>query len=282
MFATPNESSGQFQTSLPSVPDVDIGTVITATTSANTKGVWVNLISALSYDCYELNIAINATQTSGGGVNDGVVVDIGVGTAIGSEVVLIPDLLASRLKVNAAGQSCPMFLQLPIFIPKGNIISARLQSTSTSRTAKVAVWCSTGASAPRDYQYVGCDALGVVTSATTSGFSHTPGNTGTFSSWTQIPTATTTSRAYKGILLVCDGEEATASALLYYHTEIGYNTRAPLLGQFWSHASASEVRFSSQNAYPQPFAIPSGTQLEIRATSSGTAEVMEYALYCFY
>lgn len=279
MFWTPPNVAGRAITSLTTAaPSETVGTTITNPGSANTKGSWVQLISVMPYAANMLSVCISETQTSGGGVNDGVVVDIGVGTG-GSYNVVIPDLLCSRLKASASGLTMPMQIIVPMRIEKGMDVAARLQSTSTTRTARVAVWATIGSSVPIE-SFVGCDAIGITTSGGTAGTAHTPGNSGTFSSWASV--GSTTSRDYKATMIVVDGEAATSTNLLYYVVEFGYNSRSPLIGMVWAMTTAAEERFGGHPAYPSAIPVPSGTQLQVRATCSGTAEVQNVGLYCFY
>ena len=94
---------------------------LTAGSPAHTKGSWLELISSTSGTTEFLSMAWQAGNVSG--TDTAMLMDIGVG-ASGSETVVVPDI--------AIGGASSMTLNLPINIPSGSRIAARLQGVRGS------------------------------------------------------------------------------------------------------------------------------------------------------
>ena len=107
-------------------------TLVTASSSANTKGAYAQLSAATSYDSAWVAVTINKPSTAAK-----YLVDIATGAA-SSETVIIANLLYNpRSSASVATAKTYLF---PVSIPKGTRISARSQcSTTSSRTLQVEV-----------------------------------------------------------------------------------------------------------------------------------------------
>lgn len=114
-----------------------IGTVLDPGGTANTKGSYTQLVASTSRNCREVSIVLYSPDVDSAGndqVNKFWAVDIAVGAAA-SEVIIVPDLMASRgwsTNFSPTGS-----LRLPISIPAGTRISARCASTSNNATGSV-------------------------------------------------------------------------------------------------------------------------------------------------
>jgi hypothetical protein len=103
------------------------GTVtLTASATAHTKGAWSTVIAATSSITTLLRFGINSVNVSG--ADSATLLDIGVGAA-GSETVIVPNL--------AIGGSAGSFYNIPVEIPSGARISARIQGVRSSQTATI-------------------------------------------------------------------------------------------------------------------------------------------------
>lgn len=103
------------------------GTTVTASSTANTKGSWAQLVAATTYDASGLVVFINKLASSD------FLVDIGIG-ASGSERIIVPDLVAGYYTRYQAA-----VYYVPISIPAGVRIAARCQSISGGATLSVLV-----------------------------------------------------------------------------------------------------------------------------------------------
>lgn len=277
MLWLPPNAHRELQHNLPATPsNATPGTTVTASATPFTKGAWTALLTTN----FDVNLVCLHLLNQGAGANNyRTLLDIGIGPAAGgSEQIILPDLLAgSGLPMTNAGFS--RLLMLPLYIPKGLRVSARCASATASRAIEANVWCYAG---PRDLTaptFVGADAYGI-TAGASSGTVITPGSTGAESAWTSIGSAT--SRAYTGLLLMGQGATDTAMAALAYHAEAGYNSGSPLLGEYFFLVDATEHYAGPLPPTPMFCSIPSGTQLQVRAESQGTAEPWDFALYGLY
>lgn len=101
---------------------------VTASGTAHTKGSWVELVSAAN-NVFDIGcIWLHSSANSASGTNTSQLCDIGLGAAA-SEAVIIPDILTGFDTLRASEG-----MRIPIFIPKGERIAARIQAAITSDT----------------------------------------------------------------------------------------------------------------------------------------------------
>ncbi|MEM9607534.1 MAG: hypothetical protein AAGA99_08940 [Actinomycetota bacterium] len=161
---------------------------VTGSATTHTKGAWTELIPATSADGYWLSIATRDDTGSSSSVSS-ILLDIGIGAA-GLETVLVPDIPIGHSQISM--QTMPGFT-IPVFVPSGSRISARLQGNVASDTA--VMFCevrSVAGAAPtdwpgitNDWEHLGIDAA--VSSGTVLG-----------TSWTEI--VASTAAAYQQII----------------------------------------------------------------------------------
>jgi hypothetical protein len=98
------------------------GTLVATSSSANTKGSWVQLIASTTYDTVWVVIAFVPQFAPSGWL-----VDIGTG-ALGSEAVLIPNIYSpAGYTLRSIG-----YVALPVKIAAGTRIAARAQCTTAA------------------------------------------------------------------------------------------------------------------------------------------------------
>lgn len=277
MLWLPPAAYREIQNNLPATPsNTAPGTVVTASATPFTKGAWTALLTT----DFDVNlVCLHIHNQGAGGNNYRTLVDVAIGPAAGgSEQIVLPDLLAGAgLPMATAGLS--RLLVLPLYIPAGLRVSARASSATASRPVDVNLFCYGGPRSEGVQAFVGADAYGI-TAGASSGTVITPGSTGTESAWLNI--GGTTSRAYSGLIVMMQGATDTAMAALAYHTEVGYNSGAPNLGEFFFLVDATEHYAGPMPPLPIFASIPSGTQLQARSEAQGTAEVLDVALYGLY
>ena len=271
MLALPRSFAGQVTSTLPATPSTStFGTRATASASTNTKGSWSQVTASLPHDAYGFWLTMAGTATSATST-DGLL-DIGIGTG-GSEVVLVPDLLAGWLGSPTQG---PRTLFIPIFIPKGTRVAIRNQGVLAADTVDCMFHFKSGDPANRGLLFSGCDAYGIV-SASSAGLAHTPGNTGAESTWANIGSAT--SKSYGAILPLIQSSNTTTTAIAY-HWELGIGSVT--LAEWYYMGNTGEYLNGPFPAEPAAVNIASGAQLQVRAEASGTAIAFDVAAYCFY
>lgn len=257
-------------------PAANWGTQITAGAN-NADGTAVSVISATTADIQFLCIGISGYNTST--ANMQVLMDIlqdpAGGTAWAS---LIDDLICGFTPTLAAsGQSFSLFYYFPLWIKAGTSIGAQARCAHTStQSGRVAIWAFGEPSRP-DAWWCGqkVESLGI-NAASSSGTNVTPGDSGTFGSWTTIGTST---GRYGAVQMGVNGSDATSAALGYFW-QLGYGSaQMPAAPVWFTCNTTSEI---GQRCFPFPLNcdVPSGTTWQVRGTASGaSAEVHNVAVY---
>jgi hypothetical protein len=251
-----------------------LGNILVAS-GVDTKGPWQTSIDPVPYDVGFL--VISFTGSSAVATNTNMLVDIGIGpSGGGSETVMLPNLLAGWAAPGQIGIG--RMFAAPIFIPAGVALSARAQSLESDDTVGVCPWIYAGSAGLFSHLCNRADAYGVNTTGSV-GTLITPGSTGAEGSWTNVGSAT--SRNYDGLVFMAQGSntdvDMTARA---YHFEVGDGTN--IYGEFYCGATSGEALFGPFPYMPLMRPVPEGTQLQVRAESSGTAEIIDVALYGLY
>jgi hypothetical protein len=104
-----------------------LGTTLTPSTTANTKGSYAQLSAATARDYYGLTIVFDTLNFNPSYTGKLYMVDLAIGAG-GSETVIMPDLIFW----NVWGTALPQIVPLPIQIPAGTRIAARAQQDGTT------------------------------------------------------------------------------------------------------------------------------------------------------
>jgi hypothetical protein len=181
---------GWFQADVNALADISSLVTVTANSSAHTKGAWSQLIASTSADSACIYLRVNGIGTSA--TNTATLLDIGTG-ATGSETAIISNVAVG----GAAGSGFDpngIYMQVPIQIPSGTRISARIQSVVTGgKTATVEA--AVGGAGDYAAAPTSVDSIGGNTAT-----SEAIGMSGSSGSWTQV--VASTSVAYRAIVLV--------------------------------------------------------------------------------
>lgn len=274
MLAINNEfQQAIWQSNLPATPNTtQWGTRLTASGTPHAKGSWATLVTT-TYDSFGFWLGTAGTSTAATRT-DGMI-DLGIGTAGSPENIILPEWLCGW---RAAPNLGPQMVFIPIFLPRGTILQGRMQALIASDTVDVLVVLNGGASAIPGPLFSGADAYGT-SAASSIGTSHTPGNTGAES--TAADLGGTLAKHYGAVMLGLGGTLAdTTQTTTAYHWEllVGGVTVAEWYG-------ITHTTEAVQGPFPPaPFyaSLPSGSQLQVRAEASGTAEAQDVAFYAFY
>lgn len=252
-----------------------------ATGISNADGTAVTMLPALAFDVHYLIIGINGISLST--VAFYALADILVDPAGGTSwTSLIDDLVCGFTPINSISQQMTLWYHFPIFIKAGSSVGIRARSSHTvasTAETKCVMWAYGNPTRP-DMWWCGSkvESLGPVP-ATSRGTPFTPGNTGTFGTWTTM--GTTTSR-YGAVQYGINGSDSAMLAVGYYF-QIGYSSLI-LPGSPTMHVAGdtTEIYLPSGNWGPIWCDIPSGTVMQMRGTCSGTAEAYDGAIYGVY
>lgn len=279
MTIRPGNAGYSWQHNLPATPSVSAyGTTLTASSTTHTKGSWTAIINPVAFDCIGFFIYVGTTFTVA--TRTDVLVDIGIGpTGGGSEQVILSNLIAGWRHSNAATGSFPMGVYFPIGISKGLRVSGRCQALISSDTVQVTMFLIQAPSGHIHQVCAGADDYGVST-ASSGGTSHTAGATGTESSFANI--GSTLTKNYKGAIVIPQGTMSdTISNALAYHWELGLGSTT--LAEWYYYITTDEFMVGPYPPIPVMTELPSGSQLQVRAESSGGApEAQDVGIYCLY
>jgi hypothetical protein len=228
------------------------GTVtLTASATAHTKGSWSQIIASTSNVGTLLRFFVSGVNVST--ADSATLLDIGVG-ASGSETVIVPNL--------AIGGSAGSFYSIPVEIPSGSRIAARVQGVRSSQTATI--------SARQFFVFNAGDTASLGTTVDVLG-TDTATSTGTAMSgssgtWVEIEDSTT--KDYIGFAIapsVSDTDTASQGDATY---EIGVGAAGSEVAFGYIHfAFGATENFSlAADRSPNLFGreVPTGSRLAIR------------------
>jgi hypothetical protein len=257
--------------SIGAITSGSVGTQVTSSSTANTKGSWVQLTSGTPQDADWIDVGLN-----GFGVGPGVcaAVDIGIGPS-GSEQVLLNNLVCYWN--SGPGPSFPHFY-LPLAIPAGTRVAARSQDNAGSNSVYVCMnLFQTGGGACGGH--FASDTYGFVSTGATNGTVITASATSnTLGSWTSLGTLSTD---IAGFLLAPDASIWSNNAANTYYSHWNFLIN---IGIGPSSGSVTTILPNLQVVNDQPLSygfkadpdvlgyfpmqIPSGTQFWAQAQCS--------------
>lgn len=262
-----------------SVPGTDFDTGLN-----NADGSTFSVLSALGHDAHLFEIICWGVFNSGDDGN--ALLDVMVDPAGGTSwTEFISDLCVGCSMDNAASTSRlpTRYYTFPIFIAAGSSIGVRCRSSIAADNWQRRVIINVYGNPSRpEMWWCGqkVESLGI-NASTSRGTAVTPGASGTYSSWTTIAT---TSHHWGAMQYAVGGNnDSNMLNTRGYHFQVGYGSQqcpgTCTVG--WSTGAAETISITSLSI-PIWCDIPTGTTMQVRATSSGTAEACNFALYGVY
>lgn len=249
------------------------GTAVTSSASLNTKGSYTQLLAASSFQSAGLLLFIGASSGSLGDI----LVDLAVGGS-GSEAVFVSNLLHSITK--AQGHAAVFYI--PVSIPAGSRIAARLQATGSSIVVHMEVLLLGS-------PFILPSPLSRVTSygpntADSGGVGLDPGGTAhTKGSYSQI-TATTTN-AIRAMFIVIGGGGNAGMTTADWLIDVAIGAAASeqiILPNMHLQVNSTDDRITPEIIGPIAVNIPAGTRLSARAQCSitdATDRLLDITIY---
>lgn len=225
------------------------GTTVTASATANTYGAWTELIASTSFDvsCIAARSNTNAT-----GVNSGSVTEFGIGAA-GSEVALFAFASGSHT-------ASTNFI-VPIAIPSGTRIAARLQSVGSSLTSGIRV---NPIKTFGDFASASTVDVYGVNLTTSRGV-----NIATSNAWTEITSSTT--RNYRGLILLPSAANATlATENPVFRLGTGASGSETIIAYMRITSNVNEQILYPGITFYYAGHVPAGTRLSVSHSSTQT------------
>jgi len=176
-----------------------LGTSVSPSATANTKGSYAQLAASTGIDACLMIVEV--APTSGLGAYS---IDIAIGGA-GSEVVIAPNLVVQ----NAFSLTIPHVFVVPVQIPAGTRIAARCQSATASDSA-IAVTAQLFAGSFSQMEgAAGVEAIGFVSASTQGTTIDAGGTANTKGAYVQLTASA--ARDYVGFFFVVDNLNANSS-----------------------------------------------------------------------
>lgn len=261
-------------------PAATVGTNFAAGAS-NADGSAVGVLSALAHDVHYLIVGIGGISLAAADSQAllDVLIDRAGGTSWSS---LIDDLICGFSPIPAAGTAgIQQWYHFPLWVPAGAAlgVQARTAHSANITTGRVVMYAYGGPSRP-DMWWCGqaVESLGI-DAASSKGTNVTPGNAGTYGSWTTIGTSTA---RYGAVQFGVNGSDGTAANIGYYWQFGHGSTKLP--GSPTCYASVSSNEVAARTGFSQPILcdVAGGTIWQARGVASGTAEVFNAAVYGVY
>lgn len=278
---TQGPAFARWSDNLPATPSATAyGTAVTAGAS-NADGAPAAVLSALAHDCEYLVIHVAGFGASG--QNTSMLLDLLIDRAGGTSWSdFITDMLVGYAPTIITSATSPMVgaqvaYHFPVWLPAGTSVGALARTANAAtQDAKVTVWAAGGNKNPASWwcgQKV--ETVGTLDAANSRGQAHTAGNSGAFSSWTSLGSSIAARAG--AVQWAAQGEGDNNFAANVYHFEFGAGSN--MIGpRIMRWVNAAEVAVT---ILPMPIFcdIPSGTQLQVRGTCSGTAQAIDVAAY---
>lgn len=254
------------------VTTTSLATVVTSSSSANTKGSYAQLTAATAYDaCYAM-VTVGPPNSSGSS-SAPTLVDIAVG-ASGSEFVIIPNFISDYVGFDLSGSS----FGIPINIPAGTRIAARAQSSGGSQARTVQVTLFDGAfSEPEGFSIV--DNYGSSTSTSLGTAVTGSATANSKGSYVQLTASTTYDLA--GIVVGFDMQSNSASYNYLVDISIGASGSEVVIIPNMMVANLGNTYATPDFSPFIPISIPAGTRIAARCqctTASGKLGVSIYGV----
>lgn len=255
-----------------------IGAAVTAGANDADGTAVASGLGVLAHDVHFIVLKTASTGTSG--ANAEIALDLLIDPAGGTSwAVLINDIAIGMTKAGSADTGTNFHEYFfPIFIPANATLGFQAKTHHTATIACRAMLWAFGEPSRPDLWWCGrgVETLGASGSG---GTAVTPGNTGAWGSWTNV--GATTGALYGAVQLGWCGRDAVAAAMGYY-AQMGYGGLI-LAGSPSTYHTYNATESGVHNvAGPIWCNIPQGTQMQVRAMASGTADIQQYTIYGVY
>jgi hypothetical protein len=238
-----------------------IGTTLTSSASANTKGTTVELIASTAHDAHWISVTALCGATPG--ITGFVDILIGAST----EAVLIANL-PTTLRIADDGGGGPFLF--PLFIPRGSRLAARYQNSSGSATVDVIIHLFGGHPAGpwADCSYV--DRYGATT--TSRGTNVDPG--GTANTYVLAEITASTLRPIRWLVLCAQSSDQAwvAAPQWTVRLSIGSATESQIGGDLILTGGTTGDNIMPFMHWYFPLFIPAGSRLSVDAKCTSTTD----------
>lgn len=251
-------------------------TTVTASATPHTKGNYAQLVASTNFDVDFIHLYVSAIALS---ANDKrALMDIAIGPA-GQEVVIIANLNVGWATGYTTTSDTGRQLTLPLKIPSGTRIAARLQSNTASQTAATAIDLFGGNPYSGLSGFTAVDTYGADT-ANSRGTAISSGNA-TKGAWVEL--AASTAKQINALFCMAGLHSGTAVGSRNNIIDIGAGAAGSEvvliadvpMSYFTTEALSEPARTSMLLGVD----LPAGVRLAARAAGSGAAVNIDVAAY---
>jgi hypothetical protein len=230
-------------------------TQLTASGTINTKGSWTQIGAAATYDISLIHLSLTELTSA----NQSALIDIGIGAG-GSQQVLISNIPLRITSVNPTYD-----IILPLDIPSGTAIWARVQSSTASGSAHSIKFNGYSGGFTHPAGHSGGEGVGVATATSlpTLLTANAAGNTK--GSYAQL--IASTAHDYSGFIFYADAVSGTT-----YLVDLaigGAGSEIPIMPNIYLGSAAGAMFYA-------PIAIPAGTRVAARCQCAAAAADTAY------
>lgn len=237
------------------------GLPVAPNSTAHVKGLYVEIVASTGFDYGNILLFLANRDIAPN------LLDIAVGSA-GNEVIVLKDILLDKV-TNTLRFQCDSLL-LPVGIPKGTRITARVQTGSASGIGPRVLITGIGRSLSESSPMSLSIAEGVDT-ANTKGVVVDPGSSAhTKGSYIEITGSS--NRDYKGFFLSLGLESNSSPTSGHYLLDIAIGSvgnEEVILSNYWRTSDTGDVYANTLSPF-LPIGIPKGTRISARAQSGVT------------
>ncbi len=255
-----------------------LGTQVTGSGTANTKGSWTQILPALTFDAFY--IYITALNTVASATDTSLLLDVGIDPAGGtSYIVVVPNILFGfSFDVDQMRQD----FAIPVYMPTGSTVAARIQSVITSETTDVAFQVVGGIPSDNPFPPVGLIVDYGTNTSDSGGVAGSNADANTKSAWVEITPATT--HPHRGIGFAKQGNtDAMSSSNWFADIGIGSaGSEVVLIGDlYWKTTTSEKVGGSFPPGGLVAAQVPEGSRLAVRTQTEDTNvnSAIDVALY---
>lgn len=270
---------GQVHTSVGASAAAPVGTSVAGSAVAHTKGSWVSLGTAGSESgLLIVNVHGAVSWTAPGSPPAQIISLLDVGVDAGTTTAVVPNLLVYHPSA-LVGKPLAASFCLPVNVPTASALYARCQSADgnpvTLGVSAALVHCGWGASAAPQR----VEALGVSTGSS-DGTNVTPGTAPSWGSYAELSAATANRADWLVVAVGCPGSFPAAGNSHNYLVQIAVGGSGSEVTLTTLPVTVNSLGQVTQPYGPAlPVAIPAGTRVSARATTSTTGPNLTVAAY---
>lgn len=254
------------------------GVTLTAAAVAHTKpATYTTVIASTSGDASLMLVYLSATRTDA--TNTSALLDIAIGAAA-SETIIVPDLGVGY--ANSSLDRCPMWA-IPVNIPAGTRISARLQSAVALATGSISMDLYGAGPFEKNTPLRVGPALGLVSASSRGTILTASSSTNVKGSWVELISSTVD--PYFGFLYSMMGAGSAAITAANMAFDIGVGGAgsesvlvADLVGRVESDEHVHARHLGTQTVWLES-PVPAGTRISARVSATSASNTMDLILH---